>query len=107
MPRALDEVVVLKISPDPLAAGAFDVNDRRAAIERANAELAALRRSQIEEQSSPLLSAEERVRRWEALHGLRLPVDANHRLVRVIAADTALAVEQIHEEQKRRRGGKS
>lgn len=92
-----------KVSPDPFAVGILDSSDRRAAAERALAERAAFRRSQIEEQSSPLLTAQERVRRWEALHGLRLPLDPNHRLVRVIATDTALAIEQVQGEQRRRR----
>jgi len=81
----------------------MDGKDRRAAIERAERERAAMRHSRIEAQSSPLLTAQERVQRWEDLHALRLPVDPNHKLVRVIATDTALGVEEVRDEQTRRR----
>lgn len=82
---------------------AFGTQDRRAAVERANEERAALRLSRIEEQSSPLLSIQERVQRWESLHGLRLPIDPNHKLIRIIALDTALTAEQVRAEQVRRK----
>jgi hypothetical protein len=94
---------VIKQSTDPFAVPGFDIKDRRAAIERAEQERAAERNSRIEAQSSPLLTPQERVQRWEDLHGVRLPADPNHKLVRVIALDTALAIEQVRDEQTRRR----
>lgn len=87
----------------PFAPTEIDVSDRRVAVERAQQERAAERISRIEAQSSPLLTPQERVQRWEDLHGVRLPADANHKLVRVIAVDTALAIDQIRDEQARRR----
>jgi len=95
---------VIKNSVDSFATAAgFDAMDRRAAIERADKERAAERHAQIEAQSSPLLTPQERVQRWEHLHGVRLPSDPNHKLVRVIASDTDLAIDQVRDEQTRRR----
>ena len=86
-----------------VAAAGFDAMDRRAAADRADKERAAERHARIEAQSSPLLTPQERVQRWEELHGVRLPRDPQHKLVRVIAGDTALAIEQVRDEQARRR----
>ena len=87
---------------DPFASAGFGAQERRAAAERASEERAALRQSRIAQQSSPHLSVLERIEHWERFHGLRLPVDPRHPLLRVIAADTALAVEEIRAEQVRR-----
>lgn len=88
---------------DPFASSDFGVKERRAAAERANEERAALRQSRIDQQCSPHLSAVERVEHWERLHALRLPTDPAHPLLRVIAADTALALDSIRAEQARRK----
>jgi len=98
---------VVRSRLDPFGAPGFgapglDGKERRAAIELAAQERAAVRTSRIEAQSSPLLTPQERVQRWEELHAVRLPADPNHKLVRVIAVATALAVEQVREEQTRR-----
>jgi hypothetical protein len=89
----------------PLASTAFGSHEGRVAAERASEERAALRQSRIERQSSPQLSILERVEHWERFHGVRLPVNPKHPLLRVIAADTALALEDIHAEQARRKVG--
>lgn len=44
----------------------------------------------------------QRIVIWERRHGLTLPRDSNHRALRIIAAATGLALEQMHEEQRRR-----
>ncbi len=84
---------------------ASGAQDRRAAAERESGERAALRQSRIERQSSPELSALERIDHWERFHGLRLPADPMHRLLSVVATDTALPIEDIRAEQARRKGG--
>jgi hypothetical protein len=81
----------------------FGLQDRRAVVERANEERAAARLARIAALTSPLLTIEERVQRWESLHGLPLPADPRHTLLRVIARDTSLAVDQIRAEQQRRK----
>lgn len=96
---------MLRHSLGPFAPVDYDGSDRRLAVERADKERAAERNSRIEAQSSPLLTPQERVQRWEDLHGVRLPTDPNHKLVRVIATQTALAIEQVRDEQTRRRTG--
>jgi hypothetical protein len=88
---------------DSFATPVFGVQERRAAAERASEERAAVRRSHIERQSSPQLSGLERVEHWERFHGVRLPVDPRHPLLSVIAADTALAIDDIRAEQARRK----
>jgi hypothetical protein len=80
----------------------LDLDERRAAIQRADEERAELRQSQIQAQASPVATPDERIRRWEDLHGLRLPRDPNHKLIQVIANDTALPVEEVIAEQRRR-----
>jgi hypothetical protein len=90
---------------DGLFATGLDANERRAAALRAEQERAELRTSKIEAQASPFTTPQERIRLWEDLHGLRLPVNADHRLVRVIATSTALTVREVQDEQVRRSGG--
>lgn len=81
------------------------VSDRRAQVQREEQERAAERQRQIASQCSPLNEPQDRIRIWEQLHGLRLPLAATHKLVRVIAMQTELSVQQVHDEQLRRAGG--
>ncbi|HUI59305.1 MAG TPA: hypothetical protein VLX90_03745 [Steroidobacteraceae bacterium] len=53
---------------------------------------------QVSERNTPA----ERIRIWERRHGLTLPRDSNHRLLRIVAAETELALDQVTEEQQRR-----
>jgi hypothetical protein len=82
-----------------------DSGDRRAAVLREENEREALRQSRLAAQSSPTMTAAERIKLWEELHGVRLPRDASHKLVGVIARETALSVQQIQDEQVRRSAG--
>jgi len=92
--------------PPALTPG-LSADERRETFLRAEEEKAAQRHAQLEAQSSPLLEPHERIRRWEELHGVNLPLFANHRLVRVIAHSTALTIEQVRAEQQRRAGASS
>lgn len=85
----------------PPMAGESDTNYRRRA-EALEAEAAARRQQQIDEQSSPLNSPSVRIRAWERLHQLDLPPDPTHRLVRVIAANTGLTINDVLAEQLER-----
>lgn len=78
------------------------VADRRAAAIQRDEERAAERRKQLEAQASPLNEPHERIRIWEQVHALPLPAARRHRLIGVIAAQTGLTLEQVHEEQQRR-----
>jgi hypothetical protein len=96
--------VSLQRFPDNTFATGLDANERRAAALRAEQERAEERHAKIEAQASPFTTPQERIRLWEDLHGLRLPRNPDHKLVRVIASNTALTVQEIHEEQARRSG---
>lgn len=82
-------------------AGETDTDYRRRA-EMLEAEAAARRQQQIDEQSSPLNSPSVRIKAWERLHQLDLPPDPAHRLIRVIAANTGLTVAEVLSEQLER-----
>src|SRR5687768_5162258 len=90
--------------PDNVFAAGLDTNERRAAVQRAEQERADERHAKIEAQASPFATPRERIRMWEDLHGLVLPRDTEHKLVRVIANSTALTVSDVQEEQARRNG---
>lgn len=53
---------------------------------------------QISERNTPA----QRILIWERRHGLTLPRDSNHPALGIVAAATGLALEQMHEEQRRR-----
>jgi hypothetical protein len=76
--------------------------ERKASAQRRYDEYQAERRKQLDAQASPFNTPEERIRIWEQLHGLRLPVHAEHRLVHVIATQTELTAAEVHAEQQRR-----
>jgi hypothetical protein len=60
------------------------------------------RQQDLQQQSSPQNSPGDRIRIWERLHQLALPVNPAHRLVSIIAANTGLSTEEVHEEQRLR-----
>ena len=91
-PKSLDDVFALPA----------DVAEHRTRIEREQQERAAERQQQIAQQSSPFSNPEERIQLWEKLHGLRLPRSATHKLLRVIAEQTDLSMQQVLEVQQRR-----
>ena len=60
------------------------------------------RQRDLAEQSSTANPPAVRIRAWEKAHALRMPGDATHPVLDVIAQGTGLALEQIHEEQRAR-----
>jgi len=76
--------------------------DRRSQLEHAQQQREVERQQQIALQCSPLSSAEERIQLWEKLHQLALPRSPTHKLLRVIAEQTELALDQVLEIQRRR-----
>ena len=76
--------------------------DRQAQIEHEQQQRTLERQQQIALQASPFSSAEERIRQWEKLHALVLPRSPTHKLLRVIAEQTELTLEQVLEIQRRR-----
>jgi hypothetical protein len=73
--------------------------DFRARIARRQAEVAELRQRELIEQASSINSPDRRIRIWERLHEITMPLDAGHRLLGVIAAQTGLTVAQVQTEQ--------
>ena len=59
-------------------------------------------RLELAEQRSEVNPPEVRIRAWEKVHGLRLPADAAHPILDVIAVSTRLTLEQVQEEQRAR-----
>jgi len=76
--------------------------DLRARMAHEQAEAQQRRELELLEQSSMRNSPEERIRIWERLHAVAMPRSTAHRLLDVIAADTGLTLEQVHDEQRRR-----
>lgn len=79
----------------------------RAAVKRRTEEIVAetfaraeKRRLAIEELKSPFYPPADRIAAWEKLHGLRLPLDAEHPVLRSIAASTELSLAQVQDEQR-------
>jgi hypothetical protein len=60
------------------------------------------RRLALAEQCSVANPPDVRVRAWEKVHALRLPSDARHPVLEVIAHGTGLTLEQVRQEQRAR-----
>ena len=88
----------------PCTARRANPGEHRRRVQQEFAERAARRDSELESQASPVKDPQERIDIWERLHALRLPKAPGHVLVRVIAKQTRLTVNQVHEEQQRRAG---
>jgi hypothetical protein len=95
--------VNVKLVFDPTAVFTGSVAERRAAVLRGDEERAAERRRELDMQTSPSKAPQERIRLWERLHALRLPLLATHPLVAIIAGDTELTTHDVEAEQLRRR----
>jgi alpha-L-fucosidase len=87
---------------DQAAASDNWMADHRARIALEESERLERKQQELLQQTSELSTPAERIRIWERRHGLTLPRDANHRLVKVVAHQTDLALDQVREEQQRR-----
>src|SRR6185295_19160263 len=76
--------------------------DHRAQAARVAEEKAEERRLKSAELHSDMNSPEMRIRAWEKLYELRLPVDTNHPVLDVIAMSTHLTLDQVRDEQRAR-----
>jgi DNA topoisomerase VI subunit B len=82
--------------PDP-----GSLADRRAQAEHEQEQRRQERQQQIALLTSPLSTPEERIRLWEKLHALNLPRSPTHKLLRIIADQTELSLEQVLDVQSR------
>lgn len=64
------------------------------------------RRAEQAEQCASSSTPETRIRAWEKLHGLRLPSDAAHPIVAVVATETHLTVAEVWQEQHARKAAR-
>jgi len=76
--------------------------DHRDRLERLRLEAADRRQRALIDLSSPASTPEERVRVWERLFQLRLPLDPAHPILAQVAQQTALALDQVLEVQRQR-----
>lgn len=63
-------------------------------------EKAEKRKLAVAELKSELYSPAERIRAWEKLHDLRLPLGSDHLVLAFVARSTGLTLAQIRDEQK-------
>jgi hypothetical protein len=61
------------------------------------------KRAQLEELSSMTHTPEARIRLWEKVHALRLPLDPEHPVLHCVAMSTHLTLSQVQEEQLARK----
>lgn len=76
--------------------------DRREQIAAEQAERQARKDRNLVQQTAMESAPERRIALWEERHGLELPRDPKHPLMRFVAASTGLQLEQVLEEQQRR-----
>jgi hypothetical protein len=86
----------------PYRSDELTLQEHRTRCEMEEEERLARRRLQREELHCESRTADERIRAWEEFHDLRLPTDASHRLVGVIAAATRLTPAEVVLEQQAR-----
>jgi hypothetical protein len=79
------------------------VAEHRTRLAREHEEIQQRRLEALAGQVSVVNNPSERIQTWERLHGLILPHNPTHKLLRVIAAATDLQLEQVQEVQRLRR----
>ena len=83
----------------PSGAAADIIRDHRARVAfEADARVEKRRAEQAEQRASSS-APETRIRTWEKVHGLRLPLDPAHPIIEVVAAETHLTVDEVRQEQ--------
>lgn len=78
------------------------VADLRNRLAREHEEMQQRRLEALARQVDVVNTPSERIRIWEQLHGLSLPRNPAHKLLRVIASATGLELEQVREVQRLR-----
>lgn len=86
----------------PISGAGDFVAEHRARIAHERQQELERKQQELQEQISGHNTPAQRIVIWERRHGLTLPLDSNHPALGIIAAATGLALEQMHEEQRRR-----
>jgi hypothetical protein len=76
--------------------------DHRERLALEEEERAKKRTTRFEELRSEVNAVPVRIRAWEKMHGLRLPSDPAHPILRVIASNTGISIACLQEEQQAR-----
>jgi hypothetical protein len=79
------------------------VADFRDRLVQRQAEAVELRRRELAEQTSDAHTPAARIKIWERLHQVALPRNPTHRVLRIIAANTGLTLEEVRAEQQERK----
>jgi hypothetical protein len=91
----------------PVGSVAGDIiREHRARVAIEEADRIEKRRAEQAEQCASSSAPEMRIRIWEKVHGLRLPLDAAHPIVAVVATETHLTLAEVQEEQRARRAAR-
>jgi len=77
-------------------------SDYRIRVAQERAEADERRRAELLDLSSMANAPHTRIRAWERAHGLTLPREASHPVLKSVAAATHLTLEQVRDEQRRR-----
>jgi hypothetical protein len=83
------------------------ISDHRARIAHEDTVKAEKRRLLLADQTSSEHSPDQRIRLWEKIHGLRLPVEPDHPILDVIAVATRLTLTEVQQEQRDRSGNQA
>jgi hypothetical protein len=86
----------------PMPGAADAAADHRARLAHEQKQELERKQQELIEQMSERNTPAQRILIWERRHGLTLPRDASHPALGIVAAATGLALEQMHEEQRRR-----
>jgi hypothetical protein len=90
-------------APESRTTSAELLKTHRAQIALEAEQRAEQKRAQLEELGSMLHAPEVRIRLWEKVHALRLPLDPEHPVLHFVAASTRLTLSQVRDEQNARR----
>ena len=94
---------ILFVRHDPLTSTAVDImRDHRARIAIEEETRVAKRVAAQAEQCEGSTAPEARIRAWEKLHELRLPADAAHPIVTIVALVTHLTIADVWQVQQAR-----
>src|SRR6476661_2641677 len=89
------------------SAAANIIQEHRARVAIEAAERVEKRRAEQAEQCASSSAPEMRIRVWEKVHGLRLPLDAAHPIVAVVATETHLTLDEVRKEQRARKAART
>jgi hypothetical protein len=90
----------------PSATAADIIRDHRARITIEAYARIEKRRAEQAEQCATSSAPEARIRVWEKIHDLRLPLDTAHPIVAVVATETHLTVDEVRDEQRARKAAR-